>query len=171
MLPSGNEVDLSHTTPGNVADWARSRFAAALLEAKAAGETDDAIARDIALSVLTHWSIETANGAGEYNFNPGNINAFGSQDFVMVRDVDGTQHAQRTFDTITDGAHAYFQLLHSARYASAVSQLGNAPKQSDWYIALGKAGWFDPTKAGSTWDAARQAFETRRKSLEQYAEG
>ena len=170
-MPTGKKLELEKTARGSSADWARSRYASALEAVKAAGETDEEKAAEIALSILTHWSIETGSGAGEWNYNPGNINATGNQDFVMVHDVDGTMHAQRAFESIHDGAAAYVNLLRAARYSGAAALLANNPASSDWFITLGKEGWFDPTAAHSSWDAARSMFENRRRLLEQYAEG
>jgi len=172
VLPPDNDHPAKKTSPGSSADWARSRYAFALEAVKDAwaGAVDEAKASDIALSILTHWSIETGSGAGELNNNPGNINAMG-EPFVWVHDVDGTWHKQRAFDTIHDGAAAYVNLLRASRYAGAAQLLANNPTSSDWYIKLGHEGWFDPTAAKSTWDAARSMYESRRKLLEQYAEG
>lgn len=169
--PAGG-VNPVNTSPGTSADWARARFADALEavhDAWGADTIDEAKAADIALSILTHWSIETGSGAGEWNNNPGNINATGDP-FVWIHDVDGTWHKQRTFDTIHDGAAAYVNLLRQPRYAGAAKQLADNPTSSDWFISLGHEGWFDPTKANSTWEAARAMYESRRKLLEQYAE-
>jgi len=171
MLPSGPKVDPKKTGGTDTAAWAKSRFAAALAEVKARGETDDSSARAIALSVLTHWSIETGAGASEYNYNVGNITATGSQGFYVLKDISGVMLPFRNFDSLADGVHAYFDLLHASRYVTAAGELANNPEDSAWWIALGKAGWFDPTKAKppSTWDQAAASFAARRANLAQYA--
>lgn len=172
-MPTGPKVDRKQTGGASASDWARSRFAAALAEVKrrSGEDVDDATASQIALSVLTHWSIETANGAGEFNFNVGNINAGGAQSWYPIKDIDGTIHPQRSFDTLSDGVTAYFDLIDSTRYKAAAYALASKPADSDWYVALGHAGWFDPTKAKPpvSWDAAAAAFTARRASLAQYA--
>ena len=172
-LPTGTKVDPKKSGPGDSAAWAKSRFAAALAEVKKqwAGDVDDAAAHAIALSLLTHWSIETGNGVAEYNNNVGNITAVGAQSFYVLRDISGVDLPFRNFDTLEDGVHAYVELLKSSRYAAAAYTLANDPEDSAWWIALGKAGWFDPTKAKppSTWDAAAASFAARRANLAQYA--
>jgi len=168
---TGKQVDRVKTWVGSADDWARSRFGASLAAVKAhwAGAVDDALARDIALSMLTHWAIETANGAGEFNYNVGNINAVGDQQHFMVKDIDGTMHAERAYDSLTDGVNSYVALLSSPRYAPAAKKLADDPTSSDWFVTLGKCGWFDPTaaKPPSSWDAAATGFAARRKSLGQ----
>jgi hypothetical protein len=167
-LPTGPKVEVTQTGGHDPKAWALTRFAAALAAVKLT-ETDATTAQQIALSILTHWSIETGSGAGEWNNNPGNINASGAQSYTLIRDVDGTYHPQRSFDTIDDGARAYVDLLNATRYKQALYVLANNPTSSDWYITLGKAGWFDPTKAKVTppltWDDARKAYEARRTTL------
>lgn len=170
-LPSGPKTDPKKTGGADTGAWAKSRFAAALAEVKARGETDDANARAIALSVLTHWSIETGAGANEYNYNVGNITAYGSQSYYVLKDISGVMLPFRNFDSLADGVRAYFDLLHASRYSDAAAKLANNPEQTDWWIALGHAGWFDPTKAKppSTWDQAAASFAARRANLAQYA--
>lgn len=170
---TGKKVDRLHTWTGSTKDWATSRFGAALAAVRAhwAGDLDDAAARDVALSLLTHWAIETGDGAGEFNWNVGNINASGDQTYFMVKDIDGTMHAERAFDSLTDGINAYVQLLSSPRYAPAAAKLASSPTEPDWFVTLGKCGWFDPTKAkpASTWERAAADFAARRALLAQYA--
>lgn len=168
---SGVKVDRTHSWEGSTEDWAKTRFGAALVAAKQNGETDDAKARQIALSMLTHWSIETAAGAYEWNFNVGNITATDAQPYYIAKDISGNVLAFRAFDSMTDGVNAYVQLLRNPRYRDAAFQLANNPEDSAWYIALGKAGWFDPTKAkpASTWDKAAADYASRRALLAQYA--
>lgn len=170
---TGKQVDRVHSWVGSAKDWATSRFGAALSAVKAhwGGAVDDAQARDVALSLLTHWSYETGDGAGEFNWNVGNINAFGDQQYFMVKDVDGTMHAERAYDSLVDGVNSYVALLSSPRYAPAAKKLADDPTSSDWFITLGKCGWFDPTaaKPPSTWDKAAAAFAARRALLAQYA--
>lgn len=170
---TGKQVDRVHSWVGSAKDWATTRFGAALAAVKAhwAGAVDDTQARDVALSLLTHWSIETGDGAGEFNWNVGNINAFGDQPYFMVKDIDGTMHAERAYDSLTDGINSYMQLLSSPRYAPAAKKLADDPTSSDWFVTLGKCGWFDPTAAQppSTWDKAAAGFAARRALLAQYA--
>jgi len=169
-LPTSTQTDKVQTGGHDVAAWATSRFAAALAEVKKT-ETDDATARDIALSLLTHWSIETANGAAEWNYNVGNITATGQQTWYLAHDISGCDLAFRAFADLASGVAAYVALLGGARYKVAAYELAHDPTKADWWIALGKAGWFDPTKAKppSTWDQAAASFAARRASLAQYA--
>src|SRR5208337_5248634 len=69
----GAEVPRKSSYEGDVATWAKVRYAAALAEVKKRGEDNDQNAKDIALSVLAHWSIETGAGASEWNFNVANV--------------------------------------------------------------------------------------------------
>jgi len=166
---TGKQVERVHSWVGSVKDWASTRYGAALDAVKAhwGGAVDDAQAKDVALSLLTHWAIETANGAGEFNWNVGNINAFGDQQYFLVKDIDGTVHAERAYDSLTDGINSYVQLLASPRYAPAAKKLADDPTSSDWFVTLGKCGWFDPTaaKPPSSWDDAAKGFASRRKTL------
>lgn len=168
---SATKVDREHSWTGNTKDWALSRYGAALAAVHAHGEETD-LAKEIAVSLLTHWSIETGAGAGEFNYNVGNINVgSGAQNikYFTVTDVDGTTHAERAFDSLTDGVEAYIALLNSSRYAAAAKKLADEPDQADWFVTLGKSGWFDPTKAkpASTWEAAAAAYAARRALLAQ----
>lgn len=175
MNLTGTKVSRSHSWSGSIKDWATSRYGAALAAVKAhwGGAVDEAQAKDVALSLLTHWAIETADGAGEFNWNVGNINALGDQTYFLLDDVDGSTHAERAFDSLTDGVNAYVQLLASPRYAPAAKKLADSPTEPDWFVTLGKCGWFDPTKAkpSSTWDQAAADFAARRALLAQYATG
>ena len=167
---SATKVDRKASWSGSTKDWALSRYAAALDAVHAHGETSD-LAKEIAVSLLTHWSIETGAGAGEFNYNVGNINAGGGGDFkyFTVKDVDGTIHAERAFDSLADGVEAYVGLLNSSRYAAAAKKLADDPEAAEWFVTLGKSGWFDPTKAkpASTWEAAAAAYASRRALLAQ----
>lgn len=175
MNLTGTKVDAQHSWSGSVKDWATSRFGAALAAVKAhwAGTLDEQAARDVALSLLTHWGIETADGAAEWNWNVGNITAVGAQDFYLLKDISGIVMAFRSFDSLSSGVNAYVELLASPRYAPAAKKLADNPTEPDWYVTLGKCGWFDPTKAKppSTWDHAAADFAARRALLAQYATG
>lgn len=170
---TGKQVDRIHSWVGSTKDWASSRYGAALEAVRAhwGGAVDEQQARDVALSLLTHWAIETADGAGEFNWNVGNINAVGDQQHFLVKDIDGTIHAERAYDSLTDGVNSYVDLLASARYAPAAKKLADNPTSSDWFVTLGKCGWFDPTaaKPPSSWDAAASGFAAKRKQLSHYA--
>lgn len=169
---TGEKVEAKRSWDGATDDWARTRFGAALSAVKShwSGAVDDEKARQIALSLVTHWSIETGAGAQEWNYNVGNIVAVGSQKYAMLRDVSGNTMPFRAFDYLQEGVEAYIALLAS-KYKAAASLLANDPEDPGWYIALGKAGWFDPTKAkpASTWEQAAAGFAARRANLAQYA--
>jgi len=166
---TGKQVERVHSWVGSVKDWATTRYGAALeaVHAHWGGAVDEQQAKDVALSLLTHWAIETANGAGEFNWNVGNINALGDQQYFLVKDIDGTVHAERGYDSLTDGINSYVQLLASPRYAPAAKKLADDPANPDWFVTLGKCGWFDPTaaKPPSSWDEAAKGFASRRKVL------
>lgn len=166
---TGKVVDRKVSWTGSTKDWATTRFGAALAAVKAHGETDDAVAHQVALSILTHWSIETGAGAAEQNYNVGNILATNGDPYYIAKDVSGKVYAFRAFDDLTSGVEAYMKLLSSSRYEGALTKLGNKPEDSDWYIALGKAGWFNPPSAGQTWEQAAASYEARRTLLAQYA--
>ena len=175
MNLTGKKVSRAASWSGSQADWAKSRFGAALAAVKAhwGGELDDQNARDVALSMLTHWSIETAQGSAEWNWNVGNITAVGDQTYYLAKDISGETLAFRAFDSLTDGVNGYVALLASSRYAGAAKKLANDPTEPDWFVALGHAGWFDPTQAKppSTWEHAAADFAARRALLAQYATG
>jgi len=63
--------------------------------------------------------------------------------------------------------NSYIDLLASPRYAPAAKKLADNPTSSDWFVTLGKCGWFDPTaaKPPSSWDDAAKAFASRLKTL------
>lgn len=157
-----------YTRRGSAKEWALTRYAVALDAVRShwGGAVDDAVARAIALSMLTHWAIETGDGAGEVNWNVGNINASGGR-YVLVKDIDGTWHKQVAYDSLEDGINAYVGLLGSPRYAVAAKKLADDPKSSAWFLALGHAGWFDPTTAKPpvTWEAAGKTYDGKRASL------
>lgn len=171
---TGVKVDRNASWDGSTADWAKTRFGAAysLVKMNWVGQVDDDRARQIALSMLTHWSIETAAGANEWNWNVGNIVATGSQPYFTAKDISGNVMAFRAFDSLTDGASAYIKLLSSSRYAAAAKMLADNPDDPAWWIALGHAGWFDPTKAKPpvSWDQAAASFAARRANLAQYSQ-
>ncbi len=175
MNLTGTKVEPQKSWSGQTSDWARTRFGAALAEVKKrwGADYDDKQARDVALSILTHWSIETAAGAAEWNYNVGNITAVGKQTYFLLRDISGDVLPFRAFDSITDGVAAYFDLLSTLRYQAAAKKLSNDPTEPDWYVQLGKSGWFDPTKAQppSTWEHAAADYAARRANLAQYAAG
>jgi len=171
---TGVKMQRTASWEGTTADWAKTRFGSALSLVKAnwAGSVDEERAKQIALSMLTHWSIETGAGAAEWNWNVGNILATDSQPYYTAKDISGNVYAFRAFDSLTDGVAAYIKLLSSPRYAAAAKLLADKPDEPDWYIALGHAGWFDPTKAkpASSWEAAASSFAARRANLAQYAQ-
>ncbi len=157
-----------HTWSGSDDDWVRSRYQAAYDVLRARGQSDDA-AKPIAISIVSHWAIETGRGKNEYNYNVCNITAVGAQPYVELRDISGVTMRFRAFMSLAEGVGAYLDLLSQSRYANAKEMLFSNPTSSDWYIALGHAGWFDPTAAQppSTWDAARTLYESVRKSVAQ----
>jgi hypothetical protein len=170
---TGVEVPRKSSYEGDVATWAKVRYAAALAEVTKRGEDNAQNAKDIALSVLAHWSIETGAGASEWNFNVANITAVSSETYFTATDISGVKMQFAAYDSLAAGVKAYFDALSGSRYKAAAALLGTDPTSYKWYVALGKAGWFDPTKAKppSTWDAAAALWDTKRANLAQYAAG
>src|SRR5271157_1445418 len=106
----GAEVPRKSSYEGDVKTWAQVRFAACLAEVKKRGETDDANAKEIALSVLAHWSIETGAGASEWNFNVANVIATSSEPFFTAKDISGLTMQFRAFDSLAQAVAAYFDV-------------------------------------------------------------
>ena len=174
-VPKGGERGIKLTGGANPIAWRQSRYAAA----KAFLSTDDrsieAMTRlveqsivehgnfaidDIALSVVTHWDIETASGQHEYNFNVGGIAALPSQAYFLSMDVASNPPRKQAFcayDDLTQGIADYFGVLSYQRYQNALVWLLMSPTLPDWFRELGYAGYF-----GMDPEAAANAFSARR---------
>jgi len=116
----------------NAAAWASSRYAAL----KAASPE---LAADVALSVLAHWALETANGAGEWNYNLGNIHG-GSAEPVFT--LPGLTEYFRSYGSLAEGVSAYLALVRDGAYAPCWARLLADPRSDEWTRCLGQHGYY-----------------------------
>ena len=182
VVLTGQKVAKFSSYEGDTATWAKARYKVAhdyFQKYWASAFTDEAI-KDAALSILAQWSLETGSGAGESNFNLGNIHAFGSQAYFQSGDVDDKGNAyQAAFASYKDldaGAKGYFDLLESDRYKDCLDKLAEKPAEADWFKCLGQKGYFAKTKKDSKTGAivdniepAAAGWAARRALLAQYA--
>jgi hypothetical protein len=154
------------TGPGNVKDWAQSRFRAAykyLLSQGFTNENEEANASQMALSALAHWANETGSGKYEWGYNIGGRHARASDAKYWSGSDAGNAADFPIFDSLEAAVRDYFELV-SKGYPSAWALLKSKPTQSDWYEQLGHSGYYggDPDNAANVW-------ATLRGNLEQYA--
>lgn len=163
------------TYEGDAASWANARYR--LARDYFADFWKDALDEDgqkaAALSALAHWSLETGSGAGEGNFNVGNIHAVGSQPWYRGPDVSVKGKRYQTsfasYDSLADGVRAYFDLLER-HYASCLQKLAASPTAPDWFRCLGENGYYAKTMKGKdNIGPAAAGWAARRALLAQYA--
>ena len=139
---------MSEPTPtGNLGHgaWTRSRHRALVRELVRRGiprVRTDRIAR----AVLAHWARETRWGEREWDFNIGNIKAFGYRPAVTL--ADGLEY--RSYPTLAEGVRATVDLLTAPRYASAWAYLLTQRDDAGWYSRLMHAGWHPWSEAALT---------------------
>lgn len=171
---SGRKVDIKATWPGDIGEWARSRYAAAHAYLTDTLGMTDPDAHEAALSVLAHWSIETGAGTNEYNFNVGGIHAAGNQDYFVSTDQNEKGEKVSTnfaaYASLADGVAAYFAVLSSPLFKSCLETLKAGPTQAGWYKCLGQAGYYAKTYKGKdNIEPAAALWATKRAALAQYA--
>jgi hypothetical protein len=134
--------------------WVRSRIVAAAHELT--GKIPEQHLGDAAISVVTHWAIETAIGAAEFNSNLGYIHAYAGQRFYDSTDA-GRPTRFASYASLADGAHAYVSLVQ-AHYLAAWNELAANPTSSAWYVTLGRLGYFEGhhSDAGPIFDRWRR---------------
>lgn len=172
-VPEGGEIAMKLTGGNDPVAWRKSRLQAAriflstddrsinamtkLVEDGAVEHSDFAI-DEIALSVVTHWDIETAKGSAEFNFNVGGVLAVPGQQYFRSKDVQsGKDVAFCAYDDLTEGIADYFGVLSYQRYASALTALLMLPTDPGWFSELGWAGYYgmDPVAAEKLWSDRR----------------
>lgn len=175
ITSTGPKKTRASTYEGDVAAWAKKRYAAAHDYLKKYwGEAlgDDAL-KDAALSALAHWSLETGSGAGEYNFNVGNIHAVGAQPWFQSGDTSSAGKAYgasfASYDDLASGVEAYFTLLEN-HYSTCMQKLVDKPADADWFKCLGENGYYAKTMKGKdNIEPAAAGWAARRALLAQYA--
>ena len=149
---AGPKVGKFTSSPGDSQSWAKQRFQAARDYLIATFGYDQPTAKEIALSVLAHWALESANGAAEYNFNFGNVHATGNQTWFEGKDTNskGRKYwaAFVSYASPIDAIRAYFDLLKSSRYRDCAALLESSPNTADWFRCLGEKGYYAATMKG-----------------------
>jgi len=175
ITSTGPKKTKTSTSDGDAKTWARKRYELAhnYFAKYWANAMDEEAARQAALSVLAHWSLETGSGAGEYNFNVGNVHAVGNEPWYSSGDTStkGNKYTASfaAFDTLEDGVRAYFDLLEK-RYESCLQELVAHPTEADWFKCLGKSGYYAATMKGKdNIEPAAASWAARRALLAQYA--
>lgn len=170
-VAKGGEVPVENTGDLSVIEWRRATFRAAVsflstddrsvnaltnLVADGIVEHGDFNINDIALSVLTHWDIETASGQHEYNYNVGGIHALQGQQYFMSTDA-GKKTTFCAYDSLTQGIADYFGFLSYKQYQSGLVALLMLPGDSNWIAEIGWAGYYgmDPVEMEQIYVARR----------------
>ena len=96
-------------------------------------------AREVALSVVAHWAIETAWGKAEHNYNVGNIRPWNARQAFFVLGNVGKFLA---FDSVHEGVKAYASLLRAGRYSRCLALLRASPRSPAWFQCLADSGYF-----------------------------
>jgi hypothetical protein len=182
-VPKGGEVPIKQTGGADIRAWRKTRFDACIdflmnddralnaittLFDHHVIERGDIEMDSVALSVVTHWDIETASGSHEFNFNLGGIGAVpGEQHFISTDVGDPTKRvAFCAYDSLQEGIADYFGVLSYERYVSALAPLLMLPVDPTWFSELGWDGWYQLKDAGhpNALDAveAEQAWAARR---------
>ena len=163
------------TYEGDVAAWARARldWATDYLKRFWSSSLDAQGIKDVALSALAHWSLETNSGSGESNFNVGNIHAMGSEPWFRGPDMNVKGKKYQTsfaaYDSVDAGVVAYFSLLEK-HYASCMQKLIASPADAEWFKCLGRSGYYAATMKGKdNIEPAAKGWAARRALLAQYA--
>lgn len=168
-VPKGSAKQIKPTGGSDPIAWRKSRYQAAVdflstddrsvealtrLVEEGTVEHGDFAINEIALSVLTHWDIETASGAHEYNFNVGGVAALPGQQYFQSTDVQSQKPmAFCAYDELVQAIADYFGVLSYERYADALVALLMLPADPGWFSELGWAGYYgmDPVQAEALW--------------------
>jgi hypothetical protein len=137
--PMGPGRPMAKSFQGNATAWAMSRWKVArdLLAQQLPPDRD---ADEVATAVVSHWAIETDWGDDEYNWNLGGIHAASGEPYFASTDAGKPTHF-RAYDSLEDGVKSYAKLLMD-RYRECALMLINDPESSDWYVCLGKKGYY-----------------------------
>lgn len=107
--------------------------------------------RRVATLVIAHWHRETGAGRYCWNHNFGNIKQFGGG--AWHRLTDGEPYV--TYLSAEDGIRANLAVLRAGRYATAWAQLQAG--KPEWYLALGRAGYYGDASTPDGIERAAQA--------------
>jgi hypothetical protein len=104
---------------------------------------------DVALAILAHWAHETGFGAGEWNYNVGNIGAFSPKVLQHPLPQAGGPAAGnpthfRAYRSLAEGAASYLALLRGSLYAGCYGILQASPLTDSWVRCLGQHGYYKP---------------------------
>jgi hypothetical protein len=135
------EVPRIKTGGDNQTEWARSRYQMLLGMIRASGYVfDDALAAEIALSLLAQWAHETGRGSAEFNYNLGGWRARKGDTYFTARDVQTPGSAIYRWtaypDLQTGMADQVMRLVKT--FPSAAKLLLDEPKSSRWVEELGR---------------------------------
>lgn len=171
LVKKGGKQEISHTGLANASAWAQDRYqrSVAFLTKLGLSSSD---AREMSLSALAHWAIETGAGdvttAGthEYNYNVGGIHARDGDSYFESTDA-GVKAKFAAYDSADDGVGDYWALL-AADYSSCLKQLKDAPSSDAWIRCLGQKGYYGGSveTMASGWKARRDAYATSIHGLE-----
>lgn len=140
--PNPNIIPATRTGPPSREDWLKTRLAAL----ESAGVTGDP-----ALAILAHWAHETAFGAGEFNFNLGNLGAFSPKQLQHPLpqaggpDAGNPTHFQ-AYRSLAEGVAAYLKLIRGSLYGKCFALLQADATTDAWIRCLGVHGYYAPPK-------------------------
>jgi hypothetical protein len=166
LVKKGGAQAMTHTGLSSGDAWAKDRYARSVALLKKIG-LNDADAREMSLSALGHWAIETGSGdittAGshEYNFNVGGIHARDGDAYFDSVDA-GVKTKFASYDSAEDGIGDYWALLAS-QYSSCLKQLKDAPSSDAWIRCIGQKGYYAAANIetmASGWKIRRAAYAT-----------
>lgn len=105
--------------------WVQSRHAACVAELMARG-VDFAVAWDVAVAIVAHWTRETGWGDHEHNFAIGNARAgaaWTGDVFYQQGDDDPVPAPYRAYATLAEAVRNAVGLLTARRYAKTLAAL------------------------------------------------
>lgn len=150
-LTSANEVKRVHTGGADTNEWARSRYNMLLSLIQLSGYvSDDATAREIALSLLAQWAHETARGKAEWNFNLGGWRARKGDKYFTARDQmtpNSPLFRWTSYPDLQTGMTD--QVMRFVKtFPRAAKKLIESPKDSRWVEQLGRDGYYTAPTTG-----------------------
>ena len=136
----------------NLSDWRRRTYVA-VLQALGEGNTPPPpdVAKEMAVSIVAHWSLQCDDGAQEFNFNGA---ATPVQDVTLPFFVvdprwgwasQSAGSCLAAYETPLAAARGYVSLL-ARHYVHALSALQSEPTTATWSVAvLTHGGWVGPS--------------------------
>jgi hypothetical protein len=148
---AANEVPRVRTGGDDRNAWARSRYGELVRQIRASGYVpDDAVAAEIALSLLAQWGHESARGANEFNFNLGGWRARKGDTYFTARDVQTTNSPSYRWtaypELVTAITDQVMRLIKT--FPRAAKLLLVDPKSSRWVEQLGHDGYYQAPPSG-----------------------